>query len=430
MTPKRIALVSEHASPAAVLGGTDCGGQNVYVAQLALELAARGHRVDVFTRRCCADTATTVNWAPRVQIVHVDAGPATSIRKEELLPFMPEFASFMVDYVRCRGVHYDIAHANFWTSAVATSLVKRSIGTPYVVTFHALGRVRRLHQGTADDFPLERGDIEEFLVHDADAVIAECPQDADDLATHYGARGGRMRIIPCGVDCHQFYPIDKARARAALHLDTARPTLLQLGRMVPRKGVDDAIRAVAELRDRHGIDARLLVVGGESELPDESTTPYLRDLRAVAASLGVDDRVTFVGRRSGDALRYYYSAADAFITTPWYEPFGITPLEAMACGTPVIGANVGGIKYTVRDGETGFLVPSRDPVAIAARTAVLLRNPELCAQMSRTAIDRVRCAFRWSDVAAAVDELYGDVLCANEGHLQIDRRDALTESRA
>jgi glycosyltransferase involved in cell wall biosynthesis len=407
---KRIAMISDHASPLMALGGTDCGGQNVYVAHLALELAARGHLVDVFTRRDCADAKTVVQWAPRVRVIHADAGPARCLPKEALLPYMPAFADFVVRFAADGNMRYDVVHAHFWTSGIAAFLVKQANGIPFVMTFHALGRVRRLHQGAADGFPEERGDIEEWLVDRADAVIAECPQDAEDLTRLYRARREHLRVVPCGVDRRRFHRVGRERARLALHLEPDRPTFLQLGRMVPRKGIDDVIRAMRVLRDRHGIDPRLLIVGGETDFPDEAATPHLRTLREVAEACDVRDAVTFVGRRGGDVLRYFYSAADAFITTPWYEPFGITPLEAMACGTPVIGADVGGIKYSVVDGETGFLVPARDPEAIADRAARIVSDPPLRATMSRNAVTRVQSHFQWHSVAASIERVYGEVM--------------------
>jgi len=409
---KRIALISDQASPLAVLGGTDCGGQNVYVAHLASEMAARGHWVDVFTRRESPAQPEIVQWAAGVRVIHVDAGPSRCIPKESLLQFMSEFADWMEQFIRREAITYDIAHANFWTSAVAAHELSQRVGIPVIVTFHALGRVRRRHQGDADGFPDERGDIEEQLVRDVDGVIAECPQDRADLIELYDAEPSHLRMIPCGVDPHRFHRVSPDAARRVLGLHPRAPLLLQLGRMVPRKGVDDVIRALAFIRAEGGTqaDTRLLVVGGETEDPDEVATPYLGRLRAVAEEVGVASAVTFTGRRNGDVLRYYYSAADVFVTTPWYEPFGITPLEAMACGTPVVGSNVGGIKYSVVNGGTGFLVPPRDPRAIAVVASVLLGTRMLRERMSNNAIHRVREHFRWERVAAEVDEFYGDVI--------------------
>jgi D-inositol-3-phosphate glycosyltransferase len=405
---KHIAMISEHASPLAALGGVDCGGQNVYVAQVALALAERGHRVDVFTRRDAPALPAVVPYARRVRVIHVSAGPPTAVRKEGLLGYMPEFADFVVRWAASDEGGYDVAHANFFMSGLVADALREALGTPFVITFHALGRVRRLHQGDADGFPQEREAIEERLIANAATVIAECPQDALDLMMHYRASASRLRMIPCGVDLRRFHPVPRAHARRALGLPEEERILVQIGRMVPRKGVDDVIRSIERLRRHHGVTARLLVVGGDDEEHGPSALE-MRRLRQVAVDEGVSESVTFVGRRGGDALRYYYSAADAFVTTPWYEPFGMTPLEALACGTPVIGSAVGGIKYTVLDGETGFLVPPRDPEAIAAGTAHLLGDEALRTRMGRNGIARVRRHFQWKDVAARIDALYDQV---------------------
>ncbi len=373
---KRIALISEHATPLGIFGGTDSGGQNVYVGQLAKHLAAIGYSVDVFTRRDCEHLLEVVEWQQGVRIIHVPSGPPTCLPKEHLLPFMGQFRDFMLDWCHSQ-VAYDLIHANFWMSALVAADIKRAIGVPFVVTFHALGRVRRLYQGQADQFPDERFAIEDRIVQEADYIIAECPQDREDLVHLYHADPTRIRIIPCGFDTTEFWAINKTRARLTLGLPPDEPLILQLGRMVPRKGVDNAIRGFAHLSKQYAPAARLLVVGGESETPDPHLTPEISRLQTIAQELGVAPRVSFVGRRGRDVLKYYYSAADVFVTTPWYEPFGITPIEAMACGTPVIGSNVGGIKFTVKDGETGYLVPPNEPELLAERLLHLLKNPQL-----------------------------------------------------
>ena len=415
----RIAMISEHASPLALLGGEDCGWQNVYVAQIAKNLAALGYEVDVFTRRDSKKLPDIVRWKNGVRIVNVPAGPATYVRKEEMLPYMEDFAAYMLKFFRQSPVRYDILHANFWMSGLVAAELKRRTDIPFVITFHALGRVRRLYQGSADDFPDVRFAIEDRLVAAADAIIAECPQDEEDLICLYHADPARLRIVPCGFDPHELWPIRKDVARTALGLQAGERVLLQLGRMVPRKGVDTVVRSIARLRDRHNIAVRLLVVGGNADTPDPKMTPEIGRLQAIAAAEKVTDAVMFVGRRRSNVLRHYYGAADLFISTPWYEPFGITPVEAMACGTPVIGSAVGGIKFTVRDGETGYLVPPNDPAAIAGRIAHLYRHPDLLNIFSRQAIQRANDLFTWRKVTQAVAGLYEDVLATEEKGVEI-----------
>lgn len=410
----RIAVISEHASPLASLGSKDCGGQNVYVAQLAQGLAGLGYEVDVFTRRDHEAQAMVHPWIPGVRIIHVPSGPATALRKEDLLPHMEEFARFFLDFCRQQHTPYRLTHANFWMSGLVAVRAKRELGIPFVVTFHALGKVRRRHQGVHDEFPDERIGIEHLIVREADSIIAECPQDYEDIVSLYGADPDRVAIIPCGFDADALWPIGKQAARRVLGLDPTAPVLLQLGRMVPRKGVDNVIESTAVLRERFGMGVQLLIVGGETDAPDRETNPELLRLRTLAVTRGVADQVAFVGRRSGPILRYYYSAADLFISTPWYEPFGITPIEAMACGTPVIGSDVGGIKFTVRDGETGYLVPPKDPVALAERVAHCLEKPRLLSLLGAQAVRRVNEWFTWTRVTREIARVYESVAAHRE----------------
>ena len=411
---RRIALISEHASPLAVLGGVDSGGQNVYVGQIAKNLALMGYEVDVFTRRDSEHLPEVAEWETGVRIIHVPAGPPIALPKEELLPHMGPFTSYMLRFIKRQRRNYDLIHANFFMSGLVAADIKKVTGTPFVMTFHALGRVRRLHQREADRFPEARFDIEERLVMEADHLIAECPQDEEDLIRHYNADPARITIIPCGFDRSELAPVSKALARVVLGLPPDEPIILQLGRMVPRKGVENVIRGFARLVNDHSVSARLLIVGGESNDPDPDITPEIGRLQDIATQEGVLDRVLFMGRRGRDVLKYYYSAADIFVTTPWYEPFGITPVEAMACGTPVVGANVGGIKFTVRDGETGYLVPADDPAALGERLAHLYNHPKLLSVFRKQAIRRANDLFTWQKVTNAVAALYEEVLSASE----------------
>jgi len=404
----RIALISEHASPLAAAGGVDSGGQNIYVNHVGHELARMGHHVDVFTRRDDASLAPVLHTRPGMRVIHVPAGPPRFVPKEKLLPYMADFARHTEAVAGATG-GYDVAHANFFMSGVVAMRLRRALGLPFVITLHALGLVRRQHHGADDGFPDDRIAIERELVRCADRVIAECPQDRADLVTLYGGDPARLTTVPCGYDPEEFGAGDRRRARAALGVAEDEFVVLQLGRIVPRKGIDNVIRSLALLVRQRGINARLLVVGGEADTPCEIATPEIRRLRLIAEALDIRDRVIFTGRRRRNELRRYYSAADAFVTTPWYEPFGITPLESMACGTPVVGANVGGIKYSVVDQVTGFLVPPNDPEALADKLAVLAANPALARAMGRAGMYRARSLFTWERVSQQLAQIYAEV---------------------
>lgn len=404
--PLRVALISEHASPLAVQGGVDAGGQNTYVAHVARSLAQLGHHVDVLTRRDDPALPAAVDLRPGVRVLHIPAGPPRFVPKEQLLPHMPAFTR-AARQLLAHSVPYDVVHANFFMSGLVGLRLKASFRLPLVMTFHALGHVRREHQGASDGFPPERIAIEERIVRGADRVVAECPQDRLDLLRLYGADDRRIVTVPCGVDLKEFAPVDRAQARRRLGLAPDDFVVLQLGRLVPRKGVDNVVQALAQLR--HIPKLKLLIVGGDAAEPDEVLTPEIGRLRALAREGGVADRVIFTGQRRREQLPACYCAADVFVTTPWYEPFGITPLEAMACGVPVIGAAVGGVKFSVADGVTGFHVPPRDPAALAARIEQLHAQPALARALGRAGIRRVRTLFTWDRVAGELAEVYQGV---------------------
>jgi D-inositol-3-phosphate glycosyltransferase len=402
---RKIALISEHASPLALVGGIDSGGQNVYVAHLARQMAQLGCLVDVFTRRDAGSQAMIVDWLPNVRVIHVAAGPARLIPKETMLPCMEQFGRIVLRFACGQKKQYDVIHANFFMSGMVAQQLKRSLGIPFVMTFHALGRVRRLYQGQADTFSDERFAIEECLMQEADCIIAECPQDKADMQQLYGADPDRIDIVPCGFDPEEFLPL-AGGARRQLGLDEDEFIVLQLGRIIPRKGIDNVIRALALLKTQHHLPARLMVVGGNAAEPDPHATPELGYLMELARSLGLEHSVIFTGQRTRSQLRFYYNAANVFVTTPWYEPFGITPVEAMACGTPVIGAAVGGIKSTVLDGQTGYLVPPNDPAALASKLALLHQDRESARHLGWAGMRRAYENFTWSCVAQQISEVY------------------------
>jgi D-inositol-3-phosphate glycosyltransferase len=405
----KIAFISDHASPLAVLGGVDSGGQNVYVAETAKQLARLGYEVDVFTRWEDGSLPKIIEWIPAVRVIHIQAGPVACIPKEELLPFMGEFTQEMISVIRQEKLEYGLIHAHFFMSALVAADIKKELGIPFVVTFHALGHIRKIYQGSSDHFPPERIDIESRIVKETDMIIAECPQDREDLVKYYDAAASKISVVPCGFSTTEFSPVSKQQAREFIGVDQNCKLLLQLGRMVPRKGVDNVVASMVHLKQL-APSSRLLIVGGETDSQDISSTPEVARLQKLATEAGVGDRVIFAGRKGRDVLKYYYSAADIFITTPWYEPFGITPLESMACGTPVIGSNVGGIKYSVVDGKTGFLVPPKDPSALAAKVGFLLSNEDLLKRMSAYALSRVNALFTWKKVANMLSSIYEELL--------------------
>ncbi|WP_309131482.1 glycosyltransferase [Brevibacterium sp.] len=415
----QISMISEHASPLAPLGGVDAGGQNVHVGKLASELAHRGHEVTVFTRREDTTTPTVVTMEPGVQVVHVSTGADRYIPKDDLLDHMPEFgrqvARHWAENPEQRPM---VLHSHFWMSGLAARTALEEAGyddVPLVHTYHALGSVKRRFQGSEDTSPPERTDLETRLGHDAAAIIATCQDEVSELAA-LGIDTTKISVVPCGVDTDEFRPAEYRPAGAGNSTDALTTTLeapqpctkkiVSLGRLVPRKGVDLVIRGLAELSSRGVDDVELEVIGGSGSGGSIDTDPEVRRLRALAAELGVDEQVTFRGQLGRDEIPDAIRSATFVACTPWYEPFGIVPLEAMACGVPVVATSVGGLQDTVVDGVTGLLIPPQDVDAFTIAAARLLTDHEYARELGRAGTRRVRDRFTWPAVAQRTERAY------------------------
>lgn len=388
-------MVSEHASPLAVMGGEDAGGQNVHVAALARHLAADGHEVTVWTRR--DDPALPAQVVrDGVTVAHVDAGPARAIAKDQLPRWMDDFAVALATAWRDRPP--DVIHSHFWMSGRA-ALDARPATTPVVHTYHALGVVKRRHLGAADPSPAQRLEVERDIARRADRIVATCCDELRELHD-MGVDPDRVDVVPCGVDLDLFRP-DGPRERRS-----TTPRILAIGRLVRRKGIDDVVRALVSVTG-----AELVVAGGPAH-GALSSDPEARHLLALARAYGVADRVELRGAVPRARVAPLVRSADVVACTPWYEPFGIVPLEAAACGVPVVASAVGGMLDTVIDGVTGLHVPPRDPQALATALQRLLDDPGLRARMGatgrRVAVDH----YAWETVAGGTAASYGAAIAA------------------
>lgn len=397
----RIAMVSEHASPLATLGGVDAGGQNVHVAALATELARAGHEVTVYTRRDDADLPERVAMPHGVRVVHVDAGPARPLPKDHLLPFMADMGRWIQRDWRERGLP-DVVHSHFWMSGLAARTAARRLQVPVVHTYHALGSVKRRHQGAADPSPPQRVHLETRLGREVDAIVATCTDEVTELV-RMGVPDAHVHVVPCGVDTTHFTPGPGA-AQPWLTWEPLPYRLLSVGRLVERKGLATVVEALPSVPG-----AELVVAGGPADghLDDE---PEVRRLRALAARLGVAGRVHFVGAVPREQVPALMRASDVVVATPWYEPFGIVPLEAAACGRPLVGSAVGGLLDSVQHGVTGVLVPPRDPAALARELRLLLADPARRRRLGEAARRRAVRLYDWRQVAARTLTAYESVV--------------------
>lgn len=386
-----VAMLSEHASPLATLGGVDAGGQNVHVAMLARALADRGHRVTVYTRRDSAALPDRVPFAPGVVVEHLDAGPPVPLPKDEIWPHVGELAASLRSALSAAPP--DVVHAHFWMSGKASIDATRGLGIPVVQTFHALGTVKRRWQGPADTSPAPRIRVETMVARSVAGVIATCADEVVELEA-MGVDPRRVRIVPSGVDTGSFTPEGPSAAR------TGVPRLLVIGRLVARKGLGDVLAALARLP---GVE--LVVVGGP-DADDLAADPAAAAVLEQADGLGVADRVRLVGRADRGEVGAWIRSADLVVCAPWYEPFGIVPLEAMACGVPVVGTAVGGLVDTLVDGVTGLLVPPRCPERLAAVVGALLEDPQLRARMGAAGRARVVAGYDWPAIARKTETEY------------------------
>jgi D-inositol-3-phosphate glycosyltransferase len=402
----RVALISEHASPLATVGDVDAGGQNVHVAALAAGLTRLGHDVVVYTRRDDAALPVTVTTPAGYAVVHLAAGPPESLPKDDLWPHMGEFADALAE---CFALNPpDVVHAHFWMSGWAA---RRALATtpsgpaPLFVTFHALGVVKRRHQGSADTSPADRDQVELGLAREADRIIATCRDEVQEL-TALGADASRISVVPCGVDLDLFTPAPDPGSHP--EREDERPfRVLSVGRLVPRKGFGDAIEAIAAVPD-----AELLIAGGPEQARMEGH-PEVTRLLGVASRHGVSDRVRLLGPVPRRSMPVLLRSVDVVVCAPWYEPFGIVPLEAMACGVPVVATAVGGLLDTVVDQVTGLHVPPRDPAALSAALNHLRAHPEQRRAYGEAAAARVGQRFSWAQVSTRTAALYRAGVQAN-----------------
>ncbi len=394
----KIAFVSEHASPLAVLGGVDAGGQNVHVAALAEAMARQGAEVRVYTRRDDRRLPATVPFCTGVLVDHIDAGPAKNIEKDHLLQYMPRFAQELS--ARWADWRPDIVHAHFWMSGKASLDAAAPMSIPVVQTFHALGIEKRRHQGNKDTSPQGRLLEEERIATSASHIVATATAEAFELV-RMGSNRNNITVVPCGVDLSHFSALGASESR-----DRRMHRIVCVSRLVERKGIADVITALRLLPN-----TELIVAGGphRNDLWQDAEACRLRD---IATSLGVEGRVEFRGRVERTAMPRLLRSADVVVCYPWYEPFGIVPLEAMACGVPVVVASVGGLVDSVVDGVTGLHVEPRSPMALAQAVRTLLQDERLRIRLGVAGARRANERYGWSRIASDTQDVYQRVIAS------------------
>jgi D-inositol-3-phosphate glycosyltransferase len=387
---------------------------NVYVRDLTRQLGRMGVQVDVFTRsqdEHVPHVLHDLGYGNRV--VHVPAGPEIPLPKQVLLDCIPEFAAGVRDFAETKGLHYDLIHSHYWMSGIAARTLKASWDVPLVHMFHTLGVMKQRVAQTAEE---AEGDYrlrgEQEVLRLADRIVAATPAELAQLQWLYGADTRKIVVIPPGVDLSRFYPIPPDEAKEFIGVPPCDHMLLFVGRIEPLKGLDILLEALVLMRQRGVFDERplcLSVIGGDPEVSAEAMSAEMARIQELRAHYDLDDLVTFLGKRSQDTLQYYYSAAEAVVVPSHYESFGMVALEAMACGTPVVASQIGGLAFLVQDGETGFTVPTSDPAALAERLTALIQDAALRRRMGAQAATFAQ-AYGWNIIAGKMIDLYREVL--------------------
>lgn len=410
--PRRIAMLSVHTCPLAMLGGKKSGGMNVYVRDLSRELARRGVQIDVFTRSQDMYVPMISNGLGYgARVVHVKAGPEQPLPLDEVTQYLEEFAAAVQDFAAVEGVEYDLVHSHYWLSGLVAGMLKEAWHVPFVHMFHTLGRMKnRVATSDREMASAERIGGEQEVIDSADRIIAATPAEQAQLHWLYGNRSGKEVVVSPGVDLDRFQPLPKEAAKAHVGIPVKDKNILFVGRIEPLKGVDTLLQAMALIQERYPTavaDVDVTIIGGDPWANDPDLE--MARLQALREQLGIRDIVTFIGARDQNELPYYYGAAEMVVMPSHYESFGMVALEAMATGTPVIASEVGGLAFLVRDGENGFHVPSRDPEALAERIYELLTNKVCVKRLGKNAREHAR-RYAWPLIADQMLEVYKDLL--------------------
>lgn len=397
-----IALISDHGDPAAEIGFEEAGGQNVYVRYVGETLAKLGWQVDMFTRKVKSDDPTIVQHSPQCRTIRLVAGPERFIPRDEIFEHMPQFVDVFEAFCRHERIWYPLIHTNYWLSAWVGLQLKARHQIKLVHTYHSLGAVKYQITNQPAIAPI-RLNVEKQILEQADCTIATSPQEQEYLRTLVSKKGN-VKIIPYGTDVETFHTIPKAEARAKLGLDGDEQIVLYVGRFEPRKGIETLVRASAQTKAFAEGRLKLVIVGGSC--PDRIDGQERNRIEHIVQETRLTEKTLFAGQVKHNMLPFYYAAADVCVIPSHYEPFGLVAIEAMACGTPVIASDVGGLKFTVLSEQTGLRVFPQDTAAFATAINRLLTNKAWARQLGTCGSLQVNQQFSWTKIASQLSRLY------------------------
>jgi glycosyltransferase involved in cell wall biosynthesis len=390
----RVGLVCAHAGPPQEVRGRTAGTHQ-HVARVAAELAVRGHDVRVYERLDHPDSPPT-SEIEGYRVERVPVGPSRRTPTGELVPHVPELGRWLTDRWAADWAP-EVVHGHFWIGGLAAASAVRDTVIPVVQTFHSLGAEQLRHLGADYDGPGQRIPLELALTRVVDMAVAQSTHEVDEL-TRMGLQRASVVVVPAGVDVELFAPEGEAMPR------DRRPRILAAGGLSPGHGQEDLIRALRLVGDAE------LVIAGGPPAGNLGNHTEARRLREVAEQTGVADQIRLVGSVPHDQMSAWYRSADVVACTSRYAAAGRVPLEAMACGVPVVGYSLGGIADTVVDEVTGRLVPPGDVRGLGVTLRRLLAADAERFAYGHAAVDRVRCSYTWDRTASALERLYERVV--------------------
>lgn len=400
MHTKRIAIISYHTCPLSDEEGKEVGGMNVYVLELAKELAKKGLILDLYTRSQDKNSPKIVEVAANVRVIHLPAGPEKSLSKKDIDQYIPEFLTYFYKFLKEHSLHYDVTSCHYYLSGLIGMDIKNKLKIPMTVTFHTLALMKNLVARTEDEKEdKKRIEAELLLVQEADKVIATSENDAQYLATLYDCPSEKIAVLSPGVNLDVFKPQDKVAARKAIDANPDHDIILFVGRIEPLKGIDIIIYALKILMEKDpSLSVCLWVVGGNSAEDKRNWSEELKKLEHIRKILNVSTSVKFVGRKHQSELPDYYNASKIVVMPSHYESFGITALEAMACGVPLITTDVTGVSDLFDKKHSALITSANNPLLLAEKMTNLLNDKEMYNKASQLVYKKVQ-DLSWEAVA-------------------------------
>ena len=397
-----LAMFSVHSCPVGELGTKDTGGMNVYIRELACELGKRGHRIDIFTRLHDPNDSQIIVLGKNVRLIHLRAGYNGYMSKLAIYPHLPDFSRALENFRKKEGLHYDLVHSHYWLSGQIGKWAQDSWNVPHILMFHTLGAVKNA-TGVGEKEPVIRITFEKQLAKTTGRLIAATEQEKVELIRYYKALPERIGVVPCGVNLALFRPVDRVKARQELGLGRDEKIILYVGRFTPLKGIDRLLKSMTFLRNNG--KPRLVIIGGDGQ-----DTPEFKKMQKTTWDFGINDIFHFAGRVEQKDLPFYYSAADVLVVSSYHESFGLVALEALACGTPVVATDVGGMKRIIDEGKTGVVIKNNAPPYPFAReiSRFLSMSCDKAASTESTRASVLR--FGWSNIADAIIREYWTAL--------------------